>query len=99
MPESYSITLTDPYDLFFHFTSIRITPERFRQLTMNIDMVVSTVKHKSTISRSFGGFRPMIRNTTKNEVPFHDELGIGGVIGVFGNDYMDGVNREPERFH
>jgi hypothetical protein len=56
--------------------------------------VTQSVPH---VSRSSGGFKPMTKHQPKNEVQFHYENGVGGIVGVYGLDLMDGVINEPER--
>jgi hypothetical protein len=55
----YSITITDPKDMFFHFTSINITPQVFFKMTetLKIKPTESLLESKPTISRSSGTFR------------------------------------------
>lgn len=98
-PDAYSITVSDPNDIFFHFTSLRITPDVFKQLTRSINMApILGTQNVPHLSRSLGGFRPIFKQQPKHEVPFHHENGIGGVVGVFANDLMEGVINQPERF-
>lgn len=98
VPESYKIVATDPDDMFFSFTSIAITPDRFAQLTTHISVMEQTKQtNYSQISRTMGGFVP-VPSTKQGKVPFTTSNGIGGILGVFGNDYMEGVNQEPERY-
>ena len=97
--------MTDADDLFFHYTSIPITPERFNQLTKHIDVMtpVDTTNPRppGLLSRASGDFRVPMRpknSEQRAKLGFHHHEGTGGVVGVIGIDYMDGVIREPERY-
>lgn len=93
-PSSYSMTITDPIDLFFHFTSQAITRDVFKSLTRNIDLVESAVETSSArFSMRSGTFGP-ISNGALN---FHHAEKKGGIIGVYSNDFMSGVIEDPER--
>ncbi|KAI8906888.1 hypothetical protein EDD86DRAFT_256250 [Gorgonomyces haynaldii] len=98
-PTAYQITITDPNDLFFHYTSIEITKERFQKLTQHMDLVYENKDMRMGISRATGLFRvPMKSKSAFDRLGFHHEDGVGGVVGVLGQDYMQGVADDPQRF-
>jgi hypothetical protein len=97
-PSAYSITLTDPEDIFFHFTSIPITRDRFRVLTKHIELVhVEPTPTPSRLSRSTGQFSAFTQSKLGTRLGFTETSAVGGVVGVFGNDYMGGTVTDPQR--
>ena len=103
---SYRITITDPLDLFFHFTSVDITPELFHVMTESIKMDLPTQpsSRKGTcISRSTATFRHATESAGEDlgaamKQWFHDSNGARGVVGVISGDFMNGVITNPERY-
>lgn len=101
--ECYQITATDPTDLFFHFTSIDITPEVFLLMTekLHIKTPKATQMNNTSISRASGTFTHNIdvggAGPSSGKKWFHDIGGTSGVVGVISGDFMTGVTQHPER--
>ena len=99
----YQITITDPSDLFFHLTSIDITPEVFHVMTESLHIKAPQSKSDSnvTLSRVLGSFT---HNIDSQDAPFssrrwfHDVTGSYGVVGVISGDFMTGITQHPERY-
>ena len=100
----YQITITDSTDLFFHFTSVDITPEVFHLMTEKLHIKASQTKFANnvTISRASGSFT---HNIDTQDAPqsrkrwFHNINESHGVVGVISGDFMTGVTQQPERYH
>ncbi len=97
---SYQITITDPTDLFFHLTSIDITPEVFHLMTESFKMELPIKRgEQPTLSRSTGTFHHNL-DVGGGQVKqwFHDPTGERGVVGVISGDFMSGAILQPERY-
>ena len=100
----YQITATDPTDLFFHYTSVDITPEVFLLMTekLHIKTPKASKMNNVYISRASGTFTHNIDaggdGPTSGKKWFHDVGGTSGVVGVISGDFMTGVTQQPERF-
>lgn len=93
----YSITMTDPKDMFFHFTSIEITPEVFYKMTEGLKIRQLEVRESvPTISRSRGTFKNTGLQADSKQW-FGDVDGPRGVVGVISADFMTGTINNPER--
>ncbi|KAJ3325858.1 hypothetical protein HDV06_002243 [Boothiomyces sp. JEL0866] len=103
-PPVYRITITDPNDIFFNFTSIDITPQVFYDMIGNIELDEKYQTKKNIaplLSRTVGLFKEHhISTQHKNsKVGFHDPKGIEGVVGVISGDYMSGCVEQRDRFN
>lgn len=102
---SYRITITDPTDLFFHFTSVDIAPAVFNVMTDSLQMdlhpPMEKPVNKSSISRSTGTFAHKVEvseDIERGRRWFHDVTGSRGVVGIISGDFMTGCTLYPERF-
>ncbi|KAJ3303239.1 hypothetical protein HDV03_004066 [Kappamyces sp. JEL0829] len=98
---SYRITATDPSDLFFHLTSVEITPEVFHIMTENIRLDVKQTKSAqgTHLNRSFGVVRHSDGSAGDAAKQwFHDPTGSRGVVGLISGDFMTGCIQKPERY-
>ncbi|KAJ3277199.1 hypothetical protein HDV01_000251 [Terramyces sp. JEL0728] len=103
-PPVYRITITDPSDIFLHFTSIEITPQVFYEMISGIELDEQYQTKKTIaplLSRTIGLFKEhhVATNHKNSKVGFHDPKGIEGVIGVISGDYMSGCVEQRERFN
>ncbi|KAJ3109045.1 hypothetical protein HDU97_009163 [Phlyctochytrium planicorne] len=77
-PTSFLLNITSPHDVFLNFTSSDITPETFQALTQHIDIVDPTIPSSPASRDSIMGF-------LRTE-------GVGGVVGILGRDFLDGLD-------
>ncbi|KAJ3260261.1 hypothetical protein HK103_000896 [Boothiomyces macroporosus] len=103
-PPIYRITITDSQDIFFHFTSIDITPQVFHDMISNIELDEKYQSKKTLaplLSRTVGKPKdPHVFAFNRNaKVGFHDPKGAEGVIGVISGDYMTGCVEQRDRYN
>ncbi|KAH6592498.1 hypothetical protein BASA50_008113 [Batrachochytrium salamandrivorans] len=110
-PCGYLIRATKHDDVLFSWVSEVITPERFLQIMENTvvggDEMDPTDGNPMGLAshgfprRKFQSERIARQNASRareDRLGFHPSNGIGGVVGVIGDDYLSGVQDNPERY-
>ena len=97
-PNYYLITVTDPQDLFLHFTSAKITHDKFIEITSRLNVNIPTVERNSTPFNASKIVPAHARRAREAALGYNPNEGAGGVVGVIAGDCLAGTQNEPDRY-